>query len=31
MDKITQFYRNKGINVVINYAVSDENEDTYAE
>jgi len=31
MEKISQFYRNKGINVVVNYAVSDENEDTYAE
>ena len=31
LDKISQFYRNKGINVIINYAVSDENEEIYAE
>lgn len=30
-DKIMQFYRNKGINVVINFGVTDENVDTYAE
>ena len=31
MEKINQFYRNRGINVIVNYAVSDEDEDIYAE
>lgn len=31
IDKINQFYRNRGINVITNYAVSDEDEDVYAE
>jgi hypothetical protein len=30
-EKINQFYRNKGINVVVNSPVTDENIETYAE
>ena len=31
MDKILQFYRNRGINVVVNSPVTDENIEFYAE
>lgn len=31
MEKINQFYRNKGINVVVHSPVTDENTETYAE
>ena len=31
MEKMNQFYRNKGINVVVHSPVTDENTETYAE